>query len=60
MGQIKKIKEFYYIKLYIIINLHDDVPLLSYLKQFLFWDYLTFSSIVTYQIQEVAGELFEN
>ena len=27
MGQIKKIKAFYYIKWYIITNLHDNVPL---------------------------------
>ena len=27
MGQIKKIKAFYYTKWYIIINLHDNVPL---------------------------------
>jgi hypothetical protein len=27
MGQIKKIKAFYYIKWYIIINLHNYVPL---------------------------------
>ena len=25
-GQIKKIKAFYYIKWYIITNLHDNVP----------------------------------
>ena len=27
MGQIKEIKALYYIKWYIITNLHDDVPL---------------------------------
>ena len=27
MGQIKKIKTLYYIKWYIITNLHDNVPL---------------------------------
>ena len=27
MGQIKKIKALYYIKWYIITNLHDNVPL---------------------------------
>ena len=26
MGQIKKIKAYYYIKWYIITNLHDNVP----------------------------------
>ena len=36
MGQIKKIKAFYYIKWYIITNLHDNVPL-SFLFDPFWW-----------------------
>ena len=36
MGQMKKIKAFYYIKWYIITNLHDNVPL-SFLFDPFYW-----------------------
>ena len=47
MGQIEKIKAFYYIKWYIITNLHGNVPLSFLFNPFalatLFLDYLTFN-----------------